>query len=282
MDIFKKKIAFIGAGNMAEAIIAGIIKSNLLNPNNIYISDIDEKRLDFLKNKFNINTSKNNFNAFEKSNLLFLSIKPQFIEQAIDEITSNQNYKKVPTEKKIILSIVAGVKTSKIKTLFKAKKNLSFIRVMPNTPALVSAGISGFYADETISSKDIEIVKTVLETFGKSIFFENEKMIDAVTAISGSGPAYFFYFFETLIDAAKNIGLEELEAKILVKETIKGSLKLLEETQIDAKILRKNVTSKNGTTEAALKTLKKQNFQKAIMDAVASAHNRSQEISNSS
>ena len=274
-----RRISFIGAGNMAEAIILSIIKSKLIPPENIYISDINQDRLNYIKSKTNVNIQKNNFEAFEKGDFVFLAVKPQFMEQAVNEIFVNKNSDYDISSKKTILSIAAGMKLSKIKKLFMLK-NLFFVRIMPNTPALVSAGVSAFYADKDLPLENLKIVKEIISTFGKFIVLDEEDSLDAVTAVSGSGPAYFFYFFESLMKSAQELGFEKEKAHLLVKETIKGSLKLLEETQIEAETLRDNVTSKGGTTEAALKVLKEKKFQEIVTDAVNMAFKRAREISN--
>ena len=194
------------------------------------------------------------------------------------------NKKKYITKKKIILSIVAGVRISKIQKIFfkkmknKEKKLIKISRIMPNTPALVSSSVSGFCLCKNSNTNEMKTIQIILNAFGKSVFFEKEKFLNAVTALSGTGPAYFFYFLEAMFEAGKNIGLSKKDALFLTEKTIKGSIILLEKSNEDVKVLRQKVTSKGGTTEAAIKFLEKKKFKENIAQAIKIAFLRSKEL----
>lgn len=277
-----KKTGFIGAGNMGEAFVGAIIKSNLLSPSMIYVSDINEERLAVFRSNYGISAINDNIKLFSKCDIIILAVKPQQIDKVLTEITNQKDYM-IPA-KKLIISIAAGIPLQKIENLLytpldkKSRTKLPIIRVMPNTPALVLSGMSGMSANRYASVEDVNIVKTLLEAMGKVLEF-NENDLDAVTALSGSGPAYVFYLIESMIEGGINAGLDPNDAYTLTIATLKGSLALMEKLNESPETLRKKVTSPGGTTEAAFKILENNGVKQNIIDAIAAAALRSKELS---
>jgi len=215
-----KKTGFIGAGNMGEAFVGAIIKSNLLSPSIIYVSDINEKRLAIFRSNYGISATNDNIKLFSKCDIIILAVKPQLINKVLTEITKQKDYR--IADKKLIISIAAGIPLRKIEDLLytpldeKSRTKLPIIRVMPNTPALVLAGMSGMSANRYASVEDVNIARTILKAMGKVIEF-NEDDLDAVTALSGSGPAYVFYLIESMIEGGINAGLNPNDAYTLTR-----------------------------------------------------------------
>lgn len=282
MSLLNKKTGFIGAGNMGEAFVGAIIKSNLLSPSMIYVSDINEERLDIFRSNYGISAINDNIKLFSKCDILILAVKPQQIDNVLAEITKQKDYM-IP-DRKLIISIAAGISLQKIEDLLytpldeKSRTKLPIIRVMPNTPALVLSGMSGMSANRYASVEDVNIVRTLLEAMGKVLEFD-ENDLDAVTALSGSGPAYVFYLIESMIEGGINAGLDPNDAYTLTIATLKGSLALMEELNESPETLRKKVTSPGGTTEAAFKILENNGVKQNIIDAIAAAALRSKELS---
>ena len=282
MPPLNKKTGFIGAGNMGEAFVGAIIKSNLLSPSMIYVSDINQERLAIFRSNYGISATNDNIKLFSKCNIIILAVKPQLINKVLAEITKQKDY--MIADKKLIISIAAGIPLRKIEDLLytpldeKSRTKLPIIRVMPNTPALVLSGMSGMSANKYASVEDVNVARTILEAMGKVIEF-NEDDLDAVTALSGSGPAYVFYLIESMIEGGINAGLNPNDAYTLTIATLKGSLALIEELNESPETLRKKVTSPGGTTEAAFKILENNRVKQNIIDAIAAATLRSKELS---
>lgn len=264
------KIGFIGAGNMAEAIIKGIIKSRISRTSEIYASDINQDRLKYIKKLTGINVFNDNLKVIKNSDIIILCVKPQNIDNVLSELKN-----KIDKRKKII-SIAAGISLSRLQ--IGLGKNISIIRVMPNTPALIGEGMSCISHGRYTSKKDIKIASGIFSSLGKVILIK-EKLMDAVTAISGSGPAYFYLFIEALINAGIKLGLPYNVAVELVNQTAFGSIKMVINTKEEPANLREKVTSKGGTTEAALKIFAEKEFEKIVEDAVQKAFLRSKELS---
>ncbi len=282
MSPLNKKTGFIGAGNMGEAFVGAIIKSNLLSPSMIYVSDINEERLAVFRSNYGVSAINDNIKLFSECDIVILAVKPQQIDKVLTEITKQKDY--MISAKKLIISIAAGIPLKKIEDLLytpldeKSRTKLPIIRVMPNTPALVLSGMSGMSANRYSSVEDVNIVRTILEPMGKVLEF-NEDDLDAVTALSGSGPAYVFYLIESMIEGGINAGLDPNDAYTLTIATLKGSLALMEELNESPETLRKKVTSPGGTTEAAFKILENNRVKQNIIDAIAAAALRSKKLS---
>ena len=284
MTRLSKKVGFIGAGNMAEAMIHGLIKSALCEPGQIWASDIRVARLRQLKDTYQIHGTEDNTDVFEKGDVVVLAVKPQHMDEILDHLS--RTFPRTIKGVKVIISIAAGFPIARIeKHLYQNldesfKGLLPIVRVMPNTPALVLAGMAGMSGNAYVGESDLNVARAILTAIGRVIEFE-EKDLDTVTALSGSGPAYVFYVIEALVEAGAGLGLRPSHALRLTLETIKGSVKLLEETGEAAASLRKKVTSRGGTTEAALHVLDRQGVKGYFMDAVQAAAERSKAMSES-
>ena len=276
-----KKIGFIGAGNMGEAFIGAIIKADIFSPSMIYACDAKKERLDYLTRVYGISAFDDNFKLFSASDVVILAVKPQQIDEVLSQIASDRSYE--ISGRKMIISIAAGFSIRKLEDLLytpldeNAKKKFPVIRVMPNTPALVRAGIAGMSANRNAVSEDINIARIILEATGEVIEFKEEDL-DAVTAVSGSGPAYIFYLVEAMIQGGVDLGLDLEDAASLTRATLRGAVSLLEELKESPEVLRRKVTSPGGTTEAAIKVLDDNRVKEHIVKAIDTAARRSKEL----
>jgi pyrroline-5-carboxylate reductase len=265
-------IGFIGSGNMAEALIKGIINAKVYKPKNILISDIRTERLKLLCEKYNVIPVGNNAKLAAEVNILVLSIKPQNMAEVLQSIKDSVK------SKTLVVSIAAGIKVSKIAGIL---GDIAIVRVMPNTPALIGEGASALFANEKAKPM-LDKAMSIFSSVGKAVVVEDEDLIDAVTAVSGSGPAYYFLLMEEMIKAAIELGLPETDAKDLVLQTAKGAGLLAVEADKNNETpaeLRRKVTSPGGTTEAALKVFKEAAFSQLIISAMTEAYKRSKELS---
>lgn len=281
MTRLDKKIGFIGGGNMGEAMINGLIKSGLSEPGAIWVSDVRKARLGFLNERYGIHTTLENEVVFENVDILILAVKPQHMGEVLKGLASGfpQTIKGV----KLVISIAAGIPIKKIEQhLYEpldvnSKGLLPIVRVMPNTPALVLAGMAAMAGNEFAGKADMADAGLILEAVGQVIELQEEDL-DAVTAVSGSGPAYIFYVIESMVEAASELGLRPSHALQLTLETTKGAVRLLEETGEAPASLRKKVTSKGGTTEAALNVLTRHQVKEHFVEAIRAAAKRSREL----
>ncbi len=271
MKLSKTRITFLGAGNMAEALISGILSSKLLPANQIYACDIDSDRLTYLKGKYGVESASSAKEAVQQAQIIFLAVKPQNLEELLNEIGTELD------SEKLIISIAAGVRVSKLEKF--AGRELRVVRVMPNLPALIQAGVSALFLGKQAERKDMDVALTLLQAVGEVVEVGKEEDLDAVTALSGSGPGYLFYFAEALHQAGVDSGLSEEIVEKLVTATLLGSSKLLSESKDSAATLRQKVTSKGGTTEAALNEMERQKFVPLIQKSIAAAVKRSEELS---
>ncbi|MFC1737568.1 pyrroline-5-carboxylate reductase [Planctomycetota bacterium] len=265
-------IGFVGAGNMAEALIKGLITADVYKCEDIFASDIRIERLKFLSDQYKIPTTSDNAELAAKVDILVLSIKPQQMSEVLDSI------KGVVKDGTLVISIAAGVKVEKIAAVL---GDIAIVRVMPNTPALIGEGAAALYSNKKAKPKINEALK-IFSAVGKAVVVESEDLIDAVTAVSGSGPAYFFLLMEEMTKAAIELGLPEGVAKDLVLQTAKGAALLASERDEEGEApaeLRRKVTSPGGTTEAALKVFAEGNFGPLVKAALKRACGRSKELS---
>ena len=255
-----QNICFIGGGNMAQALIGGLL-SRGLPTTRITVSDPVEQIRHVLEEK-GIQTTADNLEAIKNADVVVLAVKPQVLATVLQPL-------KGLLSDKLVISIIAGAEIQTISDLIGGSQRI--VRVMPNTPALVQTGAHGIYASEAVGKQDRELTSQILAATGLTIWLDNEAQIDAVTAVSGSGPAYFFYLMESMIRAGKNLGLEEKVATALTLQTAFTSSNSPSE-------LRKNVTSPNGTTQAALEVFDRAQISQNIQAALAAAQKRSQEL----
>jgi len=266
-----KNIGFIGAGNMAEAFIKGILKSGVRTPGQITAADIRDDRLQYLQSQYGIHTTADNGKLVSESDITFLSVKPQIMPQVAAGISGKFR------KKSVVVTIAAGITSG-----YLAEKlgDVPIIRTMPNTPAMVGEGVTGIY-NRSADTAVLTDVRELLDAVGKTVVVEDESLLDVVTAVSGSGPAYFFLLMEEMTAAAKTLGLSDETAVTLVCQTALGaaklaSLSLKDETPAD---LRRKVTSPGGTTEAAISHFQKNNFGEIVREAIRRARDRGKELS---
>jgi len=260
-------ITFIGGGNMAEALIAGLSTSGH-RKQNICVSDIKDSRLHDLQQRYDIKTDTNNISAIAQADILVLAVKPQQMDELLKSIATHL------TSGMTIISIAAGVNMSRLKTLLPSDAGI--VRVMPNTPALVGAGMSVLFSDATEVHK--QRAEYVLAASGETAWVDDEKHMHAVTAVSGSGPAYFFLLAEVMQAAGESLGLSKELAAKLASQTALGSGKMLVESGRHAADLRTQVTSPGGTTQAALDEMYEGGLPDAVRKGVAAASKRSKEL----
>ncbi len=254
---------------MAEALIKGIIKSGIALAKNIMATDTNVGRLSWIQEEYNIQTNSSNTEAIQKGDIIILAIKPQMFSEVLEEIAPIIN------SQQLIISIAAGITITKIEQILGG--NSKVIRVMPNTPALVQKGVTAITKGTVATEKDELIANKIFGSVGMVLNVE-ENMMDIITATSGSGPAYIFYFMEAMIEAAEENGLSKIDALNVVTETVCGAGELVLLSHEQPKELRKNVTSPGGTTQAALEVLEKNNFKNLIKKAVTAATSRSKEL----
>jgi pyrroline-5-carboxylate reductase len=263
-----KKIAFIGPGVMAEAVIAGLLRKNLAKPENIIASGPREERGTELKQKYGIQTTTDNAYAASHADVVVLSVKPQRLSEVM------KGLKGVKADA-LILSIIAGASMKKIGTGLKHK---AVVRSMPNTPGQIGEGITVWTASKEVTEEQQEMARNILGALGEEVFVEDESYMDMATALSGTGPAYVFLFTEALIDAGVHMGFPRRIAEQLVLQTIKGSAAYYEQAARHPATLRNQVTSPGGTSAEALYYLEKAGFRTAISRAVWAAYQRSLEL----
>ena len=267
--MLKKRIAFLGVGNMAVALIRGIIEAELTKPEDIIISDINKEKLKMKNEKLKVKTAEDNGQAIKEAEVIILAVKPNDMEGLLNEIKDSLE------PKKLVISIAAGITTSYIEKIL--KKEIPVIRIMPNTPVAVKEGASAFSIGKYVSQEQEEIAESIFGAVGKAVKVE-ENLMDVVTALSGSGPAYIFSIIASLIEAAVSLGLDEKTATTLATQTVLGSAKLLQETGEEPAALKEKVTSKGGTTEAALLVLEEGKLKETLDKALKAAARRSQEL----
>lgn len=264
--VLNSNITFIGGGNMAQALIGGLLSRGLASTR-VTVSDPVEKVRELLLEK-EINVTENNRDAIQNADVVVLAVKPQVLAAVLKPLHGL-------FEGKLIISIVAGAEVDSIARLTGAAR---IVRVMPNTPALVQTGAHGLFAPVAVDAEDRQLASQILAATGLTIWVDVESQIDVVTAVSGSGPAYFFYMMESMIRAGKNLGLDEKVATALTLQTALGAAQMAITSSNTPSELRKNVTSPNGTTQAALEVFDRAQISQNIQAALAAAQKRSQEL----
>ncbi len=268
MNTGKKRVGFIGAGNMGEALIKGILSGRLLKKKDIIVGDKDSKRRLYLRRKYGIEAVRDNLEVARRGDILVLAVKPQDARGVLSVV------RPAFTEKKLVISIMAGIHTKYIERGGKVR----VVRVMPNAPALVGSGLTAVSAGRFALKKDVKLAKSIFACVGEVIEIK-ESLLDIVTALSGSGPAYLFYLLEALASAGVNRGLKKETALKLARQTAFGSGRMLNESSLSLEQLIKKVASKGGTTEAALKVFEAQGLRKIIGQGVRAAEKRAKQLS---
>ena len=263
-------ISFIGGGNMARSLIGGLVADGC-DPATIWVSDKnDEQRLQ-LQRQFQIHTSDSNIEAANAADILILAVKPQVMRSVTAELCES-----VQRKKPLVISIAAGLRETDINRWLGG--NVAIVRAMPNTPSLIQTGATALYANPQVSAAQRNSAETILRAVGLALWVNEEKMMDAVTALSGSGPAYFFLFIEALEEAARGLGLAEKTAQLLALQTAFGATKMALESSEDCATLRKRVTSPGGTTEQAIRTFEEGQLRELVAKALTAAAHRSEEL----
>lgn len=262
------RISFLGGGNMANALIGGLIRQGFDTAHITVIEPMAANR-DRLAATFGVACYANAEAAALDCAVLVLAVKPQQMREALAPLAGQLSGQ-------LVVSIAAGARLADISRWLGGYRRL--VRTMPNTPALIGAGVAGLFADPSVDSEGRRRAERILGAVGKTMWIGDEALMDAVTAVSGSGPAYVFYFIEALRDAARALGFDDAQARLLAIETVVGAAALAAGSEEDVSVLRQRVTSKGGTTEAALHALDADDFKVVILRAVRAADARGREL----
>ncbi len=262
-------LAFVGGGNMAEALISGLLRQRRMVPEQISVSDIQPDRLAYLASGFGVHTSRDTADLVRRAATVVLAVKPQGIREVLDEIRPAMD------RNPLIISIAAGVSLATLAAGLPSGSRI--IRAMPNTPALVGRGVTAICRGDAVTEDDVAVAEAVLGAAGR-VWRVDETAMDAVTAISGSGPAYVFYLMEAMLDAAERMGLSPETAREWVLDTVEGAAVLCRETGRHPETLRQQVTSKGGTTAAALDVMQEESVNDHLVTAILAAQQRAREL----
>lgn len=263
-------IAIIGAGNMGASLIGGLIRDN--HPaEQIWAADVSAERLSMLQNQFGIHTTTDNEKAIQQADVVILAVKPQFFF-SVTKTLKNQ----IQARKPLVISIAAGVRENSIQTSLGG--NVPIVRTMPNTPALIGCGATALFANAYVTEEQRNQAESIMRAAGVIVWVTDEAQLDIVTALSGSGPAYFFLMMESLQQAAEQLGMPGDTARLLTLQTALGAARMAMESGVPLAELRRQVTSPGGTTEKAISVLEDQNIREIFKNAVQAAKLRSEEL----
>ena len=264
-----KQVGILGTGNMGEALIHGLLYGHLCRPEQIFCSDVRAEKLKAIREKYGVKSTSHNVEVVKQSDIVILAVKPQIMKQVVEEIAKYLDLSK------LIISIAAGVPLDAIEAC--ARKDLKLIRVMSNICVSVREGVSAIAGGKHALKEDLMMAKTIFDSVGKSLFIE-EDLLDAVTGLSGSGPAYIFLIIDALADAGVKVGLSRDDALILAPQTVLGAAKMLIETGEHPGKLKDMVTSPGGTAIAGLHTLEEGGLRTTLINAVEVATQRSKAL----
>ncbi|EDZ65544.1 pyrroline-5-carboxylate reductase [Nitrosococcus oceani AFC27] len=267
----EQTLAFIGGGNMAASLIGGLLAGNH-DAQNIWVADPDRRKLDALHRRFGVNTTPDNLQAVQGAAIIVLAVKPQQLRSVV---TGLKNV--VSPSHPLWLTIAAGIRTSDLEAWL-GGDTVPIVRAMPNTPALVQAGATALFANPHTNPDQRQAAESVLRAVGLTLWLNDESLMEVVTALSGSGPAYFFLVMEAMEKAAIDLGLESNTARLLTLETAFGAAKMALESEEGCASLRQRVTSPGGTTERAIVTLEEANIREAFARALQAARDRTREL----
>lgn len=266
------KISFIGGGNMARSLIGGLIADGF-NPQYIHISDPDPLCLQALTEQYSVHTYSCNIEAAKECDVLILAVKPQQLQAVVKQLAPSWN------SNTLLISIAAGICLDDIARWLE-QQQAAIVRAMPNTPAMVQAGATALFASSAVSAQQHQLAESILRAAGIAVWVDNEMQIDAVTALSGSGPAYFFLVMEVMESAAVEMGLTAATARLLCLQTAFGAAKMALESDDSTVTLRQKVTSAGGTTERAIHELEDGGIRVLFENALIAAALRSRELAN--
>lgn len=267
----QQTIGFIGGGNMAHALIGGLVADGF-PARNIWVADLERDKLAALQAQFHVNISEDNQHTVSQCDIVVLAVKPQVLAGVARDIAAA-----VQTRKALAVSIAAGVRVADLQRWL--GEETAIVRCMPNTPALVKTAATALYANNRAGKSQREAAESVLRAVGLTVWVEDENLLDAVTALSGSGPAYFFLFMEAMESAGRELGLDEGTARLLTQQTALGAAKIAIESVETPEELRRRVTSPGGTTEQAIRTFDEGGLRTLVRDAMHAALRRSVEMS---
>ena len=269
-----QKIGFIGGGNMASSLISGLIASGH-SPQHLWVSDINPDTLTALAKNLNVNTSTSNDAVINEVDVIVLAVKPQTLSAVAQSAAPL-----IQQKKPLVVSIAAGISQHSLSLWLGA--DAAIVRCMPNTPALVLTGATALHANAKVSAEQRNLAENIMRAVGIALWVKDESELDAVTAVSGSGPAYYFLLMEAMEKAALELGLNEVTARLLVQQTALGAAKIALESSESPEQLRKRVTSPGGTTQQAIATFEQGGFTELVSKALHAARDRSIEMSKQS
>ena len=264
------RLAFIGAGNMARSLIGGLIADGW-DPASISVADPDSRQLATLASRFQVHTDTDNHSVVKNSEVVIFAVKPQIIQGVAEDLSAT-----VQKQAPLVISIAAGIRSTDLQRWLGG--NCALVRSMPNTPALVQSGATALFATDSVNSQQKDLAESILRAVGLTQWLEDEDLMDAVTALSGSGPAYFFLVIEALQAAGQELGLDEQASRLLALQTAFGAAKMALESSDECATLRQRVTSPGGTTEQALRTFEAGDLRQLVKQAITAAAKRSEEL----
>lgn len=263
-------LAFIGAGNMSQAILKGLLKQGY-PADKIIATGRTASKMEALAAETGVQTTLDNLAACQQADIIILGVKPQMMQDTVTSLVSA-----IDPQRHLLVSVAAGILANSICSW--VGQDCATVRCMPNTPSLVGMGASGLYANDLVSREQKAQAEQIMQAVGISIWLAEEKLIDAVTAVSGSGPAYYFLMMEAMIDAAQGLGLDAEQAKALVLQTAAGAAEMARTSEHSPADLRVAVTSPKGTTEQALNSFANAGYRETVATAMGAAYGRSQEL----
>ena len=266
----QNKIAFLGGGNMTEALVAGLLKADLAAPDRLWATDVLPERLSHLREEYKIRTSDRNADAARWADILILSVEPQILDGVLHDIARRLG------SNTLVISVAAGYPMARVAAHLK-KPKLRVVRGMPNTPSSVRAGVAAVCFSRFVTPGERQTARQIFESIGLVVEID-ERLMDAVTGLSGSGPAYLYAIIEALADGGVNVGLPRQTAELLATQTLLGTAQLLIESGAHPASLKDRVASPGGTTMAGLQQLEAGRFRAALISAVETATRRSQEL----
>jgi pyrroline-5-carboxylate reductase len=264
------KIGFIGGGNMAASLLNGLVASGH-EPKRLWVSDINPETLSNLSASLDINVTQSNHEVIRSVDVVVLAVKPQILAQVAKEIAP------LLQQHQLLVSIAAGINQASLSKWLGV--DVAIVRCMPNTPALVLTGATALHANDKVNPDQRDLAETILRAVGIALWVDDESELDAVTAVSGSGPAYFFLLMEAMEKVAVELGLNEATARLLIQQTALGAAKIALESSETPGELRKRVTSPGGTTQQAIETFEAGGFSQLVSKALRAAKDRSVEMS---
>lgn len=268
--LIDKKLCFIGCGNMGEALVSGLVQSGSAPAANIVCTDVREERLEELRGRYGVRTSTRNPEAVAAAEIVVYAVKPQLMAEVLKETADQLDMSK------LVISIAAGVPLRAIESLL--HKELRLIRAMPNIAASVKESATALSAGRHAKKEDVELAMEIFNSVGRAVFLRENYLMDAITGLSGSGPAYIFIIVDALADAGVKMGLSRKDAQYLAAQTVLGAAKMLMETGEHPGQLKDRVTSPGGTAIAGIHTLEKGGLRTTLINAVEAATQRSKEL----